>query len=213
MGSPSKYTPPARNILNSPGIDRSNNYQSRQETRPSQPQYSSRDSPGYNKPQYFGQQNGHRRERTPSAEGSVDSVDRRPLMNTSVSSGYNSRSFDTSPLGRSQTLPNNQGGFYEEDPRTAKRPMSFVKALEMSHLVEQNQQGARNVAVQGKKPPVPQQGSHHPHNRRAGTGRARRRWFMTRTLKFLFENVITLLSMILHLCTVSGRRKVEVMCM
>lgn len=165
-GSPSKYTPPARNILNSPGIDRSNNYQSRQETRPSQPQYSSRDSPGYNKPQYFGQQNGHRRERTPSAEGSVDSVDRRPLMNTSVSSGYNSRSFDTSPLGRSQTLPNNQGGFYEEDPRTAKRPMSFVKALEMSHLVEQNQQGARNVAVQGKKPPVPQQGSHHPHKQK-----------------------------------------------
>lgn len=166
MGSPSKYTPPARNILNSPGIDRSNNYQSRQETRPSQPQYSSHDSPGYNKPQYFGQQNGHRRERTPSAEGSVDSVDRRPLMNTSVSSGYNSRSFDTSPLGRSQTLPNNQGGFYEEDPRTAKRPMSFVKALEMSNLVEQNQQGARNVAVQGKKPPVPQQGSHHPHKQK-----------------------------------------------
>lgn len=79
-------------------------------------------------------------------------------MNSSVSSGYNSRSFDTSPLGRSQTLPNNQGGFYEEDPRTAKRPMSFVKALEMSQLVEQSQQGARNAAAQSRKPPNPQQG-------------------------------------------------------
>ncbi|XP_022341290.2 uncharacterized protein LOC111135476 isoform X2 [Crassostrea virginica] len=159
MGSPTKFSPaPPREILNSPGLDRSNNYQPRQEIRPSQPQYSSRDSPAYNKPQYYSQQNGHRRERTHSAEGSLDSVDRRPLMNSSVSSGYNSRSFDTSPLGRSQTLPNNQGGFYEEDPRTAKRPMSFVKALEMSQLVEQSQQGARNAAAQSRKPPTPQQG-------------------------------------------------------
>ncbi|XP_062610915.1 palmitoyltransferase ZDHHC8B-like isoform X1 [Saccostrea cucullata] len=161
MGSPSKYTPPPRNILNSPGTDRSHSGQSRQMTRSSQPQYSSRESPGYNKPQYYSQQNGHRRERAASAEGSIDSVDRRPLMNSSVSSGYNSRSFDSSPLGRSQTLPNNQGGFFDEDPRTAKRPMSFVKALEVSQLVEQSQQGIKNSNAQSKKSPVNVQGSHH----------------------------------------------------
>jgi hypothetical protein len=75
-------------------------------------------------------------------------------MNSSGSSGYNSRSFDaTSPVGRSQTLPSNQGGFFDEDPRTAKRPMSFVKALEVSQLVEQNQQGLKNSNAQSRKPP------------------------------------------------------------
>ncbi|XP_048737061.1 palmitoyltransferase ZDHHC5-A-like isoform X2 [Ostrea edulis] len=161
MGSPSKFSPPPRNILNSPGVDRSMNIQSRQETGRSQPQYRSRESPGYNKSPHYSQQNGHRRERTSSAEGSLDSVDRRPLMNSSVSSGYNSRSYDVSPVGRSRTLPSNQGGFFDDDPRTAKRPMSFVKALEVSQLVEQNQQGMKNSNAQSRKPPLHLQGTQH----------------------------------------------------
>lgn len=33
---------------------------------------------------------------------------------------------------------------------------------------------------------------------------------MTQTLKFLFEDVITVLSLILYLCTVNGRQTAEV---
>ncbi|KAK3084400.1 hypothetical protein FSP39_012914 [Pinctada imbricata] len=111
--------------------------------------------------------------------------------NTSASSGYNSditrRSYDPlpptnnkyspSPRGVSRTLPNqgHMSYLHDDDPRSAKRPMSFVKALEMSELVEkQNQQqkisnntyssDSRTSNNRSGKPPIPH-GAGAPHHR------------------------------------------------
>lgn len=203
-------SPPPRSLLNSPGVDRSNNtykqvphftYDNSQypavtnqkkqypsESRPysSQPSASSR-QPNYdqsdNKPNGYttriqgraNQRNSAKRPERPQNDNNpisgLDSKKRIPYVNES-------RNYSTSPsyqTGKSKTLPVQgqssppqglQLTSYDDDYQSnTRRPMSFVKALEMSQMVEQKeiqQQNRPSVSNNNTQRP-------HPHSQYAAS--------------------------------------------
>ncbi|KAJ8312667.1 hypothetical protein KUTeg_010040 [Tegillarca granosa] len=182
--SSASMSPPPRNLLNSPGVDRSNNtykqvphftYDNSQypavsnqrkqypsESRPysSQPSASSR-QPNYdqsdNKPNGYttrvlgraNERNTAKRQERPQNENNpisgLDSKKRIPYVsdskNYSTSSSYQTGKSKTLPVqGQSSPPQGLQLTSYDDDYQSnTRRPMSFVKALEMSQMVEQKE--------------------------------------------------------------------------